>query len=90
MLHKLAHSIEQGEEEVSDYGIQLAELSKYKIKIALGIDNSLELKFTGKFGENRRAPPVPGQKAVASAQKAHADDILRLCVTASAWRVSFS
>lgn len=69
LLRKLAHSIEQGEEEVSDYGIQLAELSKYKIKIALGIDNSLELKFTGKFGKTEGTAEFAGTESYSSLKK---------------------
>lgn len=48
LLRNLADTLEQGSDEVAQYGIGLAELVKFKIKIDLGADDMLEVKFTGK------------------------------------------
>lgn len=48
LLLKLAETIEDGSDEVIGYGISLAELTKFKLKIELGSDDTLEVKFTGK------------------------------------------
>ena len=48
LLHKLADTLEEGSDEVGGYGISLAELIKFKIKIDLSECDSMEVKFTGK------------------------------------------
>lgn len=48
LLHKLADTLEDGSDSVESYGISLAELIKFKIKIDMGVDDALEVKFTGK------------------------------------------
>lgn len=48
LLLKLAETIEEGSDEVTGYGISLAELTKFKLKIELGANDTLEVKFSGK------------------------------------------
>lgn len=48
LLRNLADTLEQEDDEVHGYNISLAELIKFKIKINLGPDDSLTVKFTGK------------------------------------------
>lgn len=48
LLRKLADTLEDGSDSVEPYGISLAELIKFKIKIDMGVDDALEVKFTGK------------------------------------------
>lgn len=48
LLLKLAETIEDGSDEVTGYGISLAELAKFKLKIELNPNDTLEVKFTGK------------------------------------------
>jgi XXXCH domain-containing protein len=48
LLRKLADTLEDGSDSVQPYGISLAELIKFKIKIDMGVDDALEVKFTGK------------------------------------------
>lgn len=48
LLRKLADTLEDGSDSVEPYGISLAELIKFKIKIDVGVDDALEVKFTGK------------------------------------------
>jgi XXXCH domain-containing protein len=47
LLRKLADTLEAGCDEVATLGVSLAELAKFKIRIDLGHDDSLEVKFTG-------------------------------------------
>ena len=54
LLRRLADTLEEGLEEVSSYDISLTELSKVKIKIDLGREDVLEVKFTGKEAGSRR------------------------------------
>jgi XXXCH domain-containing protein len=48
LLRKLADTLEQESDDLGEYGISLAELVKFKIKVDLGQDDALEVKFTGK------------------------------------------
>jgi XXXCH domain-containing protein len=48
LLRRLADTLEGDSDEVGDYGISLAELIKFKIKIDLSESESMEVKFTGK------------------------------------------
>lgn len=48
LMRKLADTLEQDSDDLSEYGISLAELVKFKIKVDLGQDDTLEVKFTGK------------------------------------------
>lgn len=48
LLRRLADTLEEGSDEVRDYGVSLAELIKFKIQIDLGASDSMEVKFTGK------------------------------------------
>lgn len=48
-LRALATSIESGEETVPGFGIQLAELIKFKIKFTQLAGDTLEVKFSGRF-----------------------------------------
>jgi XXXCH domain-containing protein len=48
LLRKLADTLEQESDDLSEYGISLAELVKFKVKVDLGQDDALEVKFTGK------------------------------------------
>lgn len=48
LLRKLADTLEQESDDLGEYGISLAELVKFKIKVDLGQDDTLEVKFTGK------------------------------------------
>lgn len=48
LLRKLADTLQEGGDEVEQFGISLAELAKFQIKIDLGFDDSLEVKFSGK------------------------------------------
>lgn len=48
LLRRLADTLENDSEEVGEYGISLAELVKFKIKIDLSESDSMEVKFTGK------------------------------------------
>lgn len=48
LLRKLADTLEQESDDLGEYGISLAELVKFKIKVDLGHDDTLEVKFTGK------------------------------------------
>jgi XXXCH domain-containing protein len=48
LLRKLADTLEQDSDDLGEYGISLAELVKFKIKVDLGQEDTLEVKFTGK------------------------------------------
>ena len=48
LLRKLADTLEHESDDLGEYGISLAELVKFKIKVDLGLDDALEVKFTGK------------------------------------------
>ena len=48
LLRKLADTLEQESDDLGEYGISLAELVKFKVKVDLGQDDALEVKFTGK------------------------------------------
>ncbi len=48
LLRRVADTLETGSGEVEHYGISLAELIKFKIKIDLDATESMEVKFTGK------------------------------------------
>ena len=48
LLRKLADTLEDESDDLGEYGISLAELVKFKIKVDLGQDDTLEVKFTGK------------------------------------------
>lgn len=48
LLRKLAETLEEESDDLGEYGISLAELVKFKIKVDLGQDDTLEVKFTGK------------------------------------------
>ncbi len=48
LLRKLADTLEEGSDDLGEYGISLAELVKFQIKVDLGLDDTLEVKFTGK------------------------------------------
>jgi len=48
LLRKMADTLEDGSDDVAGFGVSLAELVKFKIKIDLGVDDALEVKFTGK------------------------------------------
>jgi len=48
LLRKLADTLEQDSDDLAEYGISLAELVKFKVKIDLGQNDALEVKFTGK------------------------------------------
>jgi len=48
LLRKLADTLEKESDDLGEYGISLAELVKFKIKVDLGQDDTLEVKFTGK------------------------------------------
>jgi len=48
LLRKLADTLEDGSDSVEPYGVSLAELIKFTIKVDLGMDDVLEVKFTGK------------------------------------------
>ncbi len=48
LLRKLADTLEDESDDLGEYGISLAELVKFKIKVDLGQDDALEVKFTGK------------------------------------------
>lgn len=48
LLRKLADTLDNGSDDLDEYGISLAELVKFKIKVDLGQDDTLEVKFTGK------------------------------------------
>lgn len=48
LLRKLADTLEAESDELGEYGISLAELVKFKIKVDLGHEDVLEVKFTGK------------------------------------------
>ncbi len=48
LLRKIADSIEDGSDEVAGYSLSLAELIKFSIKIEMGLNDSLEVKFEGK------------------------------------------
>lgn len=58
LLRKLADTLEEGPDELGQYGISLAELVNFKIKIDLGEQDALEVKFTGK-GLKTRAEKGP-------------------------------
>jgi XXXCH domain-containing protein len=60
LLHKLAETIEEGTDEVPGYGLSLAELVKFKLKIELDATDSLEVKFSGK-GAKISGPDVRGE-----------------------------
>ncbi|KAF5049085.1 hypothetical protein DSECCO2_443390 [anaerobic digester metagenome] len=47
LLRRLADTLEAGCDEVATLGVSLAELAKFKIRIDLGQDDTLEVKFTG-------------------------------------------
>lgn len=47
LLRKLADTLEAGCDEVAALGVGLADLAKFKIRIDLGQDDSLEVKFAG-------------------------------------------
>lgn len=59
LLRKLADTLEEGPDELGQYGISLAELVNFKIKIDLGEHDALEVKFTGK-GLKTGAEKDPG------------------------------
>lgn len=48
LLRRLADTLEEGSDEVGNYGVSLAELIKFKIQVDLDATDSLEVKFTGK------------------------------------------
>jgi XXXCH domain-containing protein len=48
LLRRLADTLEDGSDEVGGYGVSLAELIKFKIKIDLSECDFMEVKFTGK------------------------------------------
>ncbi|BDV00874.1 hypothetical protein TDMWS_09590 [Thermodesulfomicrobium sp. WS] len=48
-LRALATAIEEGESEVNGFGIQLAELIKFKLKFTQLAGDTLEVKFSGRF-----------------------------------------
>jgi XXXCH domain-containing protein len=48
LLRRLADTLEAESDDLGEYGISLAELVKFKIKVDLGQDDTLEVKFTGK------------------------------------------
>jgi len=48
LLRKVADTLEEGGDDVSGFGISLAELVKFKIKIDLDVEDAMEVKFTGK------------------------------------------
>lgn len=48
LLRRLADTLEDESDELGEYGISLAELVKFKIKVDLGHEDALEVKFTGK------------------------------------------
>jgi len=59
LLRKLADTLDEGPDELGQYGISLAELVNFKIKIDLGAQDALEVKFTGK-GLKTGAEKDPG------------------------------
>lgn len=48
LLRALADTLEDGSDDVCHYGISLADLIKFKVKISLEKDDVLEVKFAGK------------------------------------------
>jgi XXXCH domain-containing protein len=49
LLRALAKTIEEGGDEVEGFGIQLAEVLKFKLKFTHLASDTFEVKFTGRF-----------------------------------------
>lgn len=64
LLRGLASALEEGGDEVQGYGISLAELIKFKLKIELGQDDTLEVKFEGKGAKMSLGAEFDGERIV--------------------------
>lgn len=64
LLRNVADTLEEGSDEVAQFGIGLAELVKFKIKIDLSETDTLEVKFSGKGSKVCGTEEVCGVGAV--------------------------